>query len=41
MQAINLIKANEKGLLEGELKEIASKLDIGDNPVLKIEKFKW
>jgi organic radical activating enzyme len=40
MQAINLIKANEKGLLEGELKEIASKLDIGDNPVLKIEKFK-
>jgi hypothetical protein len=40
MQAFNLIKANEKGLLEGELKKIASKLDIGDNPVLKIEKFK-
>ena len=40
MQAINLVNANKNGLLEGELKEIASKLDIGDNPVLKIEKFK-
>jgi len=40
MQAINLVKANKKGLLKGELKEIASRLDIGDNPVLKIEKFK-
>lgn len=40
MQAINLIEANKKGLLKGELKEIASRLDIGDNPVLKIEKFK-
>ena len=40
MQAINLVNANKRGLLEGELKKIASKLDIGDNPVLKIEKFK-
>jgi len=40
MQAINLVNANKKGFLEGELKKIASKLDIGDNPVLKIEKFK-
>ena len=40
MQAINLVNANKKGLLKGELKEIASKLNIGDNPVLKIEKFK-
>jgi len=40
MQAINLVKANKKGLLKGELKEIASRLNIGDNPVLKIEKFK-
>lgn len=40
MQAFNLINANNMGLLKGELKEIASKLDIGDNPVLKIEKIK-
>jgi hypothetical protein len=40
MQAVNLVKANKKGLLKGELKEIASKLDIGDNPVLKIERLK-
>jgi len=40
MQAVNLVKANKKGLLKGELKKVASKLDIGDNPVIKIRKFK-
>lgn len=40
MQAINLIKANKKGMLTGELKEIASQLDIGDNPVIRIIKGK-
>ena len=40
MQAFNLINANKKGILKGKLKEIASKLDIGDNPVIEIRKFK-
>lgn len=40
MQAMNLINANKKGLLSGELKAIASKLDIGDNPVIRITKNK-
>lgn len=41
MQALNLINANKKGILKGKLKEIASKLDIGDNPVIEIRKFKY
>jgi hypothetical protein len=40
MQAVNLVKANQQKKLEGELKVVASKLDIGDNPVLKIQTFK-
>lgn len=40
MQALNLVNANKKGLLNGELKELALKLEIGDNPVLQITKFK-
>lgn len=35
-----LIELNEQGKLKGELKEIASKLDEEDNPVLIIAKFK-
>jgi YD repeat-containing protein len=39
-QAYQLIEANEKGELYGELKEIASKLTDDDNPVLMVAKFK-
>jgi hypothetical protein len=40
MQALDLVNSNKKGLLKGELKEVALKLEIGDNPVLQITKFK-
>lgn len=40
MQAVNLINANKKGLLKGKLKEVASKLELGDNPVIEIQKIK-
>ncbi len=40
MQAVNLVKKNQQGLLSGELKKLTSKLDIGDNPVIRIVRFK-
>ncbi len=36
MQAVNLVKANQEGYLKGELKKVATKLDIGDNPVIRV-----
>ena len=38
--ADKLIELNEAGKLQGELKEIASKLNFDDNPVLMLAKFK-
>lgn len=38
-QAENLIELNEKGLLKGKLKEVASKLNLDDNPVIMLIKF--
>ena len=38
--AYDLITLNEKGVLQGELKEIASKLSEEDNPVIMLAKFK-
>ena len=36
-----LIELLEEGKLQGELKEIASKLTEEDNPVIMLAKFKW
>lgn len=38
--AYNLIELDEKGVLQGELKEIASQLNAEDNPVIMLAKFK-
>jgi len=41
MQAINLVNSYKSGRLKNGLKkEVSSKLDIGDNPVIEIKKFK-
>ena len=40
IEAYQLIEANEKGYLTGQLKEIAAKLDEEDNPVIMLVKYK-
>lgn len=40
LEASDLIEANEKGLLSGKLKEIATKLDEEANPVIMLVKYK-
>ncbi len=40
LEAIDLVEANERGKLQGELKNIADKLKEDDNPVLLIAKYK-
>ena len=40
IEAVDLKEGLEKGVLKGELKKIASKIDIEDNPVVELEKFK-
>lgn len=40
LEASDLIEANEKGRLNGKLKEIASKLDEESNPVIMLVKYK-
>ena len=40
IRASSLVKAYEEGKLSGKLKEIASKLEEEDNPVLMIMKLK-
>ena len=39
-ESFELVKANKEGKLKGRLKEIASKLDEDDNPVLVLLKYK-
>ena len=41
LQAMHLVDAYKKGLLKDKIKEVASKLDIGDNPIIEIKKFKY
>lgn len=40
LEALDLVKAYEKGELKGELREIAAKLDFESNPVIMLIKHK-
>jgi hypothetical protein len=40
IESYQLVEAYEKGELKGRLKEIAAELDVEDNPVIMLVKYK-